>query len=339
MKVLLSNQKIKCCGRYHLDGDELKCAFSASGFEFSARLSGGVTVNCEIDCKDEERGGCLIGVMINDDFENMTEIVVENSAKSFTAVENLPNGDYIIRIVKLNEFNSNTVTFKSVECDGELLDKPSDKPLKFEFYGDSLTCGYGNLSSDRLPPTPFNELEHAYRTYAAFLAREFNAEISVCAQSGYGILHDYDGGNGVLRTYYNMALPLENVKWNFDNYKADAVFINIGSNDFNFAKNSKTKLHTSDILNEFRSVVDDIRVHNPECKLIFNIGISDSPIFNEYCDLIEVYEKITAMYDNAYFITNLQCNQLGGNFHPNVDDHRTVFKKFMYRLKEQRVDF
>ncbi len=59
-----------------------------------------------------------------------------------------------------------------------------------EFVGDSYTCGYGTLSHDRSEPfTP--ETEDCSLTYAAILARHFDADYLLVAHSGMGVARNY----------------------------------------------------------------------------------------------------------------------------------------------------
>lgn len=339
MQVRLNDENIKYIGRSLFDSGSLKCEFTDSGFEFKARCKGSVTVGCTLRDTAEQNEDVHFGVMINGDFDNMHDFCVPLSDTSFKAVENLPDGEYVIRIVKLNEFSRNCVSFDYIELDGELLEKPADKPLKFEFYGDSLTCGYGNLAQSRAYPTPFAALEHGYRTYAALLANKFNAELSVIAASGNGILHDFSGGDGLIGGFFDKALPCEGAPWNFENYKADAVFFNIGSNDYSYATNNKVPADSDAMFAEMKRILTVIRRHNPSCRLIFVFGINDSPLISDYINIPEMYERLHAEFDNSYIITNIQCNQLGGDWHPNTDDHMTVFKKILCRFDEQKISF
>ena len=334
----LNNEKIKLIGRYYQNAESLRCEFTASGFEFRAHLSGKIKINCKVD-ESSDCKMCHVGIIVNGDFENMSDLCLKVGETSFIAADDLAEGEYLVRIVKLDEFSKTRIDFFSIEFDGELLDKPADRPLKFEFYGDSITCGYGALSKTRETPNPFPALEHGYRTYAALLANHFGAELTVVAASGNGILCDFGGGPNVLRNYYDKAAPVENIKWDFRKYTPDAVFFNIGTNDYSFAKNSKTVADSDALANELESIVSDVVSHYPGCKLFFVYGINDAPLKCEYADIPSVYERLHEKFKNSYIITDIACNQLGGDWHPSVEDHKLVFDKIMAHFKEQNISF
>ncbi len=337
MNIKLNDSKIKPIGRYAYDGDSLKGECTGAGFEFHANLKSDVIVKCKF-VNYAEVEDVHIGVMVDNNYDDMKNFLVPLDATEFTALSGV-TGEHIVKIVKLNEFNRNGVCFDSIEFDGELLDRPADKPLKFEFYGDSLTCGYGNLHPNRNHPSPFNNYEHGYRTFASLLCNHFNAEMTVAAASGYGIFKDCEGTDRIWADFYDKALPKEGVEWNFDNYKADAVFINLGSNDWNFTQNHDATISTDDMFANAKKIIDDIRAKNPDCKLIFNYGINDYPLKNQKIDIPSLYERLNETYENSYVVKELQCNQLGGDWHPNVNDHYTAFSKFLCRLKDLKVEF
>ena len=145
--------KINFKGRSAFVNDWLCLDFTASGIEFKAKFNNSdLVIESNIFADDG-----LLGIVLDNDFENMMHIPVTRGEQNITVLDNL-NGIHIVKIVKLLEFGHGRYEFKSISFDGELLEKPKEKPLKFEFYGDSLTCGYGNLSTTRNSPSPIGFL-------------------------------------------------------------------------------------------------------------------------------------------------------------------------------------
>ena len=74
----------------------------------------------------------------------------------------------------------------------KLLPPPAMPVRKFEFIGDSMTCGYGVETTDEKEDFS-DETENHYYTYAALTARALKAQHVVVARSGIGIYRNYNG--------------------------------------------------------------------------------------------------------------------------------------------------
>ena len=59
-----------------------------------------------------------------------------------------------------------------------------------EFIGNSLTCGYGVEGKDRSEPYKA-ETENCNLSYATIIARYFNADYTLIAHSGRGVVRNY----------------------------------------------------------------------------------------------------------------------------------------------------
>ena len=73
---------------------------------------------------------------------------------------------------------------------GEIIQSEGLKERQFEVVGDSYTCGYGaekSVKTDKFTP----ETENSNLTYAAIIARYFNADYYSISHSGMGIARNY----------------------------------------------------------------------------------------------------------------------------------------------------
>lgn len=151
------------------------------------------------------------------------------------------------------------------------ISRPADKKLKFEFIGNSITCGYGTEVTDR---SPFNDSTSnfchgfAYRT-----AQAFDAECMVVARSGIGIYRNYGEKDSAL--YYG-CMPDNYEKlwldsphqWDFSKFTPDVLFINLGTNDtwemssFNAEKYEKN----------FRKLMNSVTAHYPKTTIVLLTG-------------------------------------------------------------------
>lgn len=331
MEFLIKNNKenLKLCGRTAFLNDVLYLDFTASGFEFCADFKNS---DVAIDVKIKAENG-LIGVIIDNDYDNMQDIPVFSGEQKITVAKNL-NGKHTLKILKLLEYKKGYYAVKSLIFDGKMLEKPQEKPLKFEFYGDSLTCGYGNLSTNRESPNPFGLLEHGYRTWAALLCEKMNAEMSAVSSSGQGVLTDCSGNpEGTIFKYFDMAAPSFSVKWDFKNYQPDVIFIYIGANDMNYWRmNEGAEPVWPDFYKKSKELLESIKKECPSSKIVYLQGHDGG---NKYYDGIKKeYEKLASEYENVYYCGSLTSNQLGGDWHPSVDDHKMIFDQLYKYVKE-----
>src|SRR5690554_946442 len=93
---------IKLVGRSVIMDDKLHLEMTASGFEICCTCQGDVILNVNWSGEDG-----LLGVIINDDFENITSLMVQKGTSNVTIAESLPEGNYKFKIVKLNEYLRN----------------------------------------------------------------------------------------------------------------------------------------------------------------------------------------------------------------------------------------
>lgn len=125
------------------------------------------------------------------------------------------------------------------------------KKYLIEFVGDSITCGYGVDAKDQ--NENFKTLtENFSKTYAYLAAQALDADYSVVAFSGHGIISGYSGdgtknAEGTLPKYYTKLGRNENYPgdWDFENHQPDFVVINLGTNDNTYVKGDETKTKNS----------------------------------------------------------------------------------------------
>ena len=153
---------------------------------------------------------------------------------------------------------------------------PAGANLRFEFIGNSITCGYGTEVTDR---SPFNDSTSNFcHGYAYLTAKAFDAEIMTVARSGIGIYRNYGEKDSAL--YYG-CMPDNYEKlwldsphqWDFSKFTPDVLFINLGTNDtwemssFNAEKYEKN----------FRKLMNSVTSHYPKTTIVLLTGSMMGP--------------------------------------------------------------
>src|SRR5690554_1850406 len=102
---------------------------------------------------------------------------------------------------------------------------------EIEFIGNSITCGYGNESSQNPPKSGFTSVnENNYMAWGAIAARELQAQYSCVAYSGRGLYQNNDGSTaGTLPKIYDQVIADNaTVTWDNTRYVPDIIVINLG---------------------------------------------------------------------------------------------------------------
>lgn len=307
-----------------------------AGIEFCADLEGDITFTYD----STEYGTRKIGLVLDNNYKNIYSMVLSPEAGSATFRLCIIKGVHNIKLYKLSEYKQGGLVLNDISFDGTFCETPEKNQLKFEFYGDSLTCGYGNLSLDRTSPDHRTNLQNGLLTYCALIARKYNAQIAVAAASGFGLTISCGGSYDDIYTAFTEYLsPERNIKWNFDNYKADVVFINLGTNDSEYCRNNpEASIPYDELHKAITDMVGIIRKHNPDCKLVFVSGVSGNMQIGEQIAVEPVYAAVAKETDNAYFINGMYNGQLGGDWHPNIEDHELVADKLSAELEKLMPD-
>ena len=183
--------------------------------------------------------------------ENYLDIYLDDNPKPITiqlqrnwgksVVYNIANGleDKVHNavIVKRNDHIAGKFEFNGIIIDGELLPAEPDSNRKIEVYGDSISAG-AMVEYDRPgvedPDGDNYHLYNAYHSYAAILARNYDAELSLIAQSGASLIDGFGywhRGTG-MEAFYNKLAALDNAPlWDFSKYNPDLIIVALGQND------------------------------------------------------------------------------------------------------------
>jgi lysophospholipase L1-like esterase len=247
-------------GRVEGSSDEVYFAWSGSGF--AARFSGtGLTAQL-----DE---GQQYTVVV--DGQVMPKFIPTGGVD--TLVAGLAAGDHEVLLYRRTEANQGeSVLFELTPIDGELLPPNSAPSRRLEIVGDSISCGYGNEGADMncgfSPDT-----ENHYLTYGALAARELGAELSTIAWSGKGVVCNYgdDPSSCIdpLPTYYGRALPNDTSSaWDFSSWQADAVVVNLGTNDFSTSSDpTQEEFETA-----YTALLARVRTAYPNAVVLCTVG-------------------------------------------------------------------
>lgn len=217
-----------------------------------------------------------------------------------------------VKIVKLSEARYSNFGLKGIITDAAAFVTPeTQRDLKLEFIGDSITCGYG--IDAKADGTEFSTAtEDATKTYAYHTAEELNADLSVFAYSGYGVLSgSSDDGSLVsektIPPYYETVAYCENSKvtqgkqWNFQFFHPGVVVINLGTNDSYYTQTFADR--KEDFCAAYANFIKQVREKNPNAYIICTLGMmEDGESLCEYVEkAVNNYTTATKDHRVSYF--------------------------------------
>lgn len=216
----------------------------------------------------------------------ISKIQLDTIKKSYILASGLSEGNHKIQLYKRTEWGKGQTSFYGFETteNAKILSKSKPKKKKIEFFGDSITCGYGNEVLNG-KDSGTGHFENNYLTYGAITARHFDAQFSCIANSGIGIMVSWFPDT--MPDIYDLTDPHDkNTKWDFNKYTPDVVVINLFQNDSwivnqpkneEFIKKFGTQKPNEDfIVKSYQNFVKTIRTKYPKASIICVLGNMDA---------------------------------------------------------------
>lgn len=240
--------------------------------------------------------------------------------------EGLSKGTHEIILQKRTEGEQGRFTIHSFLSRGEVLQAAGRKTRHIEFIGDSYTCGYGTESQSASDPFEART-ENCNLTYAAILARYFNADFNLSSHSGQGICRNYDDfrpGYNIPDRYRQTFDEEKDILWDAAKapYKPDIVVVYACTNDFSTARQP----HETIFAGRYIELLRQIKANYGEDIPILCVASNVTPFSFDY---IRNACMAGGLRNVSYIglTTNVHRHddsELGASGHPNYKGHIKV---------------
>ena len=300
-----NDQHIKSLGRNEIKNDSITLIQSVSSIE--VRYVGSMI---KFNMYSQELGFQTpeYSYLLDDEVDQNKNIIAFKGNK-ILAVKNDEYGIHKIKILKRNEAKFTRLMIEKIETNGYFT-YIDDSKLKIEVYGDFITCGYAIYGE------PYNNHNtNALDTYADLTAKNLNADLSVFASSGIGLLKGETANNVINKFMY--LHQNSNKKWDFSLYDPDIVIINLGTNDLWFG------VSESEFYNAYLSFLYTLREKYNNAKFVCVNGMMTKDMNSA------IKKAVNKFNDRSYFVDLPKANV---KVHPLKDDHLAsseVLTKFM----------
>ena len=235
-KITADNNNFNYSGRVDRS-DSQAPAFAYPGTAVKFKFTG---TSLKVELSEDNWGSeNYIDVYLDDNPQPITIQLQKEGGKPvvYDVASGLEDKVHNITIVKRIDHIAGKFKFNGIIIDGQLLPANPDSNKKIEVYGDSISAGavveYGQAGVQD-PEGDTNHFSNGYHSYASILARNYDAEVSLVAQSGASLIDGFGywhRGTG-MEAFYNKLAPLDDASlWEFSKYSPDLVIVALGQND------------------------------------------------------------------------------------------------------------
>lgn len=253
------------------------------------------------------------------------KLVMEAGKSEYQLATGLGPGQHTLVLAKRTEAHYGIVAFQGlILAEGNALVTPPPRPSRrILFVGDSFTAGYG-ADATTLQCSSLRPYDNNWLAYGPVTARALEAEYSVQAISGLGMIHNYNDPSPESReplpfffdrTLAGSAQPA----WNFASWIPHLVVVALGTNDFSTAvKPTQTQYAAA-----YRAFLARLRGHFPAAEILL-VSYAGDNFQKPYVDAVaaEAKEQGDARVHRLHMPALSQNTDLGCDWHPNVSGHR-----------------
>lgn len=245
---------------------------------------------------------------------------VHAGSQVYPIAKNLTAGTHTVEIVKITESYNGQCEFLGFKVDeGKNLLTPDPLPaLKLEFYGNSITCGYGIEGGDR------SISDNSYQAYPAVAARELNAQFHTTSYSGIGVVMGFP--TFLMGEMYNRTIALTNYTpkpanntWDFTRYVPNVVVVALGTNDYSKGLYNGS-LTTTAFIAGYKDLIAKIRVAYPNTQIVCTNSpmVTDAKLANSIINA--VVDLNVAGDTKVYYFSFTSMTGGGYGGHPGLAD-------------------
>ncbi|MBQ5801427.1 MAG: hypothetical protein IIW27_00095 [Clostridia bacterium] len=320
-RQLLSDERIFWQNRCYKDHVCVHCDLTLSGF--SVMIEGEELI-AEIDADANMQFGVIC------DGKELPRVVTKTRGLQtvYFAKDISLFARHRIDVYRLTEQSEGTLSIHSLTA-RKFLPRPEEKPELITFYGDSLTCAYGNEGD---PKEEYRrETQNPLKGYAYLLCKARNADHEVFGYSGISVSEKVFVTNFTLGDicFYNSCHMQYSYLYP---RKSDIVVINIGTNDASaINRGVGTKQGLENGLYNFTCKV--IEKH-PGAKIVLTSGLSDThPEQGAITDA--AFARLQRRFPDVMLRFVFPRNVAGANGHPSVEGHINAANALISFLAEK----
>lgn len=318
--VNYNNGHLQYMGRIKMNADNAELYWSGSSVKLSFTGS-----SVKAILKDEKANN-YYEVIVDD--KGINKIKLDSNKTTYTLIENLPWGRHTIELSKCTEWDRGKTLFYGFETDARKLLIPAKPSGTMEFYGNSITCGFG--VEDSVTDSGISKYENNFLSYASLTARHYKSQYHCIAKSGIGLMVSF--ARLTMPEMYNRLNPADSLSsWDFSKYNPDIVVIDVGENDAAIVKRldnpqfirvfGNTPPSPDFIINAYVQFIKTLRDTHPDANIICTLGsmgvVKEGSPWPGY--IMQAAAKLNDKKVSTFFF-----QYKGSPGHPKVKDHKMM---------------
>ena len=337
----------------HTVQEDGKIWLLSSAAEVGFRVKGATKLRLKLLADDTVREPALeplrprFGIWL--DGEKILDGRLMSEETTVTVFEGEEKRNADVRLIKLSECTQSLMAVQEIETDGTISALPK-RPLKIEFIGDSITCGYG--VEGKSVDEPFTtDAENAEKAYAFLAAETLNMDALLTSFSGYGIISGYTD-NAAIRNetelvpiYYEKEgqnpyrLPsgkrIQDIPRDFSVFQPDYIVVNLGTNDLSWCGADRERQDLFAL--KYAEFLKTVRKNNHAARILCILGVMGTGLNPKVQEAVGNYcretgdRKIRVMMLEEQ---NAARDGLGSYFHPSEITQRLLAEKVTDAIRD-----
>ncbi len=333
--VAPDDASVRLLGRTTLDKATGTVRWSWSGSGASIAFTG---TSCAVRLKSP---GAFFRILV-DGKETGTLDLTNKQDTLYPLASGLAQGTHTVTLRQRTEASYSIAEFHGFRIEGVPGTAPAGSERRIEFYGNSITCGYGILATDANQPFK-TETEDEGRTFAAQASDSLGAERRTICWSGKGVVQNYGGDTQypTLPQLSDRVVPSETGnRQDFTGWVPQVVVIDLGTNDYSTASKQPD---SAKFYRTYLAFVDTLHVRYPKARFV----LVDGPMMSDgYPAGLNTLSKLKKHIDNIIADVSkrgIQATHLsltpqgnlgyGADWHPSLAQSALNAKELVVHLR------
>ena len=241
---------------------------------------------------------------------------------------------HTVKMLKATEEDFSRLYVSNISTDGTFYTPDLFSDIKIDFYGDSITAGFGILGrGDETALTQTSSsLWDGTLTFAAKVAEYLDADYNVICKQGIALSSACDTnkvGFSMKEVYQNYSV-YDATHWDYSKYQPDIIVINLGTNDYSsligttagtttFNPNTETDAKLNAFLGDYAQMIENLHTKCPKAKILCCLGMMNGvSLYSEIENMVNGLRKNGADY---VYSVELFTGKLGAFGHPSVSSN------------------
>ena len=324
--------QVKSFGRAYSAGtnnDHLRFINTASGFEINF-IGSAVTCYINFDVYEAVSNGLIGGLKIYLDGEPFYyyKTNVDVSETAITLAGAIPYGFHTIKVLKMTEQALAQCEVWGLTTDGKFVTPFAHKELLFEFYGDSITCGYGNLPDSE----GMIYAQDGTNTYASIASEYFGAEYECVSYSGLAVAIPNGSVHYTVQDIFDRYHEQKRDVYDMSQTSPDVVIVALGTNDsFGMEKGGNGAF-----VKKYVEFIKALREKRPNVPILCIYGMmwtGGNELETENCIKLAIDELRKDGVEKVYY-SRVEANLTGKDAHPDAAGHQQAATQLIELIKQ-----